>query len=406
MDEIKASPRHKYLGVLSDLLRKGSEGIRPFEPTAAPLVSDFLGSLGKGTEGWAYGDRLLGPPAGAPMVTDKSLDMLGALPLGAAGKGAALGAGALGAKGLALAQLVPARPLLNADPIAAARLATRIKKADDAVVEGAMPEDIWHDFKLLKSPGLAHPQMTGKVGDKLHHARWMEEIDPENAIRRDFDPTQVGLSYANQVFDSPELFRQYPKLGDIQFEVTPGMKQGVLGQFDPNKSEFGRILVPSTAPDFRGTASHELSHGVMNQFKQANSYGHGASRVTPENRITIEDMSHLLRDEDPTRKYYGKVPEFMNDFVFLPNGATRNRAGGWDMSSGEALAEAVRSRTKMHPEARKVVSPAEHFPQDSSKLHNDQVITRAAQIAQSEGSLDQKTSALVRMLRTFGVVPQ
>ena len=82
-DRLSEPEHNKALRYMSEVLRKGASKVRRYEPPALPLISETLDSLGRGTEGWAYGDKLLGPGVSKPLVTEKTLDMLGAVPVGA-----------------------------------------------------------------------------------------------------------------------------------------------------------------------------------------------------------------------------------------------------------------------------------------------------------------------------------
>lgn len=399
MDEVKASPRNELLFSIAQKLREAPAKLRRVRPVLGSLGEFVLGGIPKGLEHYAYGDSPLGPPANAPMVrADRAFDMLEATPIAAV---------AGGLPGKAAAQLVPARPLLNADATAAQRLAQRIRKADDAVLQGASTDELWKNFGLSPAPGLVHSRMSGKVAPDVYHARWLEELDPENLLQKNFDPTQVGRSSIHQVFNSPELFRQYPHLKDIEVDVIPASKRkkGTEGEFWFTKGPAGRIELPQDSSNPADVLRHELSHGVMHNFGQANASGYGALELSDKTRGSIADMnSYLQLTQDP--RMLGSVPMQLEDFIRRPEGHLFNRTGTWDRSSGEAIAEAVRMRANVSPEYRAANPPDMAYPVDVDQLHNDQLTYRAMQTANSEGPVDYKTQSLLKLLRDFGVLPK
>ena len=403
MDELKEPPRNELAYWLSQKLRS-------VNPSAVGRASPVLGALGgfvkgavtdpvaRGLESWAYGDRAFGPSANAPLVNERTMEMASALPLGLGAKGA-----------MATAQLVPARPLLNADALAASRLAKRIREADDAVVEGANARDIWEFFGLQRAPGLVHPRQTGKIADKLHQTRWLEELNPENKIVKGFDPARVGEYPVDKVFDSPELFRQYPELRNITLEVTPSQfSDKSLGEFQYLKNKgYGKIVIPSNSPDFQGTAAHELSHGVMHNLGQVSSYGYGGGNVNELMHGAIGDVGAYLESLPGSAQALGKVPEQLYRMSTAPNGRTSLRNGLWDLSSGETLAETSRLRSgadSLSDLMRKARAPEEDFP--VANPLNDYLVERAAKISRTGAPIDQQAQSLVRLLRENGVVPQ
>lgn len=399
MDELKPSPRNELLWQIAQKLRSAPAELGRANPVLGRLSEVALGDIPKGLEHWAYGDRMFGPPANAPLVNDRTLSMLESAPIGAAGGVA---------KGAALAQLVPARPLFNADALAARKLHERVREAERLRYMGASDSDIWHDLKLTRAPGLVHPRMTGRTAPDLYHSTWLEEIDPANRLKRGVDFTQPGVMSADQVFDSPALFSQYPQLRDLEVElVQPGGTGKALGLFNPNKGPAGRLQAPIDAPDMQGTLAHEMSHGVMNVFNQGNSFGHGVgTSLTPEQASDMASLAEMMQYTAKPHDTFGRVPEQIMDYLRSPEGRNRQGTGAWNKSSGEAIAEAVRMRSNQPTQYLLERPPHEAYPTDISSLHNDQVVQRANSVAAADGPLDYKAEALVRLLRKFGVIPK
>jgi len=88
-DDLTTPPRNELAFWLAQKLRSA-------DPSTLERASPVLGSLARGVKGamldpvarglesWAYGDRFFGPPANAPLVNERTMDMTSALPLGAA----------------------------------------------------------------------------------------------------------------------------------------------------------------------------------------------------------------------------------------------------------------------------------------------------------------------------------
>ena len=375
MDELKPSPRNELLFSIAEKLRGAPAKLGRANPILGRLSSMVLGDIPKGLEHWAYGDSPLGPPANAPAVRiDRALPMLEAAPIGVVGS-------ALG-KGVAMAQLVPALPLRNVDVTAAKRLADRIRLANDAEKSGATKDEIWKMFGLTEAPGNIFPGRSGKLSNAhtapetgAYHTKWLEEIDPENRLKPLSSINRA--KYVNQVFDSPELFRQYPFLKDIEFKLD-NPRKNLGGLFEPGMGERGRMSVYKELDDpaLQGVAAHELSHGIMHNFGQVNSLGHGAEDLTPEMRNRINNMAGYMQVDPFAAEKYGNVPDQMLEFAKMPSGRTSNRTGSWDRSAGEALAEAVRTRLRIPTDMRKAVDPSYAYPKDP--LLSDVIMDRSA----------------------------
>lgn len=400
MDELKPSPRNELLYGLAQKLRSAPAKLSKANPVLGRLSEMVLGDIPKGLEHWAYGDSPLGPPANAPMFNERALPMLEAAPIGALGAAT---------KGAALAQLVPARPLLNADALAASRLSKRIAQADDAMMQGANAKDIWEFFGLQKAPGAAHVRQTGKIGPDSYQTRWLEEINPENKLLKGFDPTRIGESPIDKVFDSPELFRQYPQLREMTVDITDGkLPEGNLGEFQFLKNRgAGKLVMPNNAQDPAGTLTHELSHGVMHNLRQGSSVGYGGGHISEPMRGALGDVGAYLESMPGSALDYGKVPEQLYRLSVAPNGRTTMRNGTWDLSAGETLAETARHRSgtgSLSEMFRKTRAPEEDYP--VANPLNDILVERAARIARTGAPIEYQTQTLVRMLRDFGVIPK
>lgn len=405
-DQIKAPPRAWY-GPVADMLRKGASKIRPYEPGALPLVSDTLDSLGRGVDAWSYGDRMFGPPANAPLVNERTQNMIGALPLGAGSK--ALGMGA------SLAQLVPARPLLNADATAAARLAKRIAGADDAVKQGGDVSEIWKQFGLTPAPGLAHPKQTGKVADKLYHTRWLEEIEPQNAMKPGAADIQTH-KYLDQVMDSPDLLRQYPFLRDVEFHVSGVKNKDAAAWFKPQSGTQGQIEMfdgalkqPGSKPGeaFGDVASHEISHAVMAGFGQSNAYGHGVSdRLQPSAMSSLADMTGYMQADPFADEKYGWVPEQLMKMLTSPQGRSQAGNGWWDRSAGETIAELVSKRRQMTNAGERLPAPTDMY--DPTQVINDNVMDKAASFGANAAGYPPEfvSKSYIEALRRSGTIPK
>jgi hypothetical protein len=391
-DELKASPRNEFLFSLAQKLRAAPGKLSQASPVLGTLSRAALGDIPQGLEHWAYGDSPLGPPANAPMFNEKALPMLEAAPIGALGPLA---------KGAALAQLVPARPLLNADATAAKRLADRIRGADDAIMQQATPDEVWKQFGLTRAPGNPLIGRTGKIGENAYHTRWLEEIDSLNRLKSK-DSVRSARDVGD-VFDSSKLFRQYPDLLDIQFKLgDPNKKMG--GAYFPGarRIEMYRDL---DDPDFPGIAAHELNHGIMDHFGQVNATGHGVDTpLTQTERNRLINMAGYMSADSFGNEKYGQVPEQLLEFARIGDGRTVNQAGAWDRSAGETLAEAVRKRRMLTPEVAKQINPAYQYPSKDYPL-SDAVMDRGAQAARFDMPADVGGKTLVEILRRVGVLP-
>ena len=97
MDELKESPRIDWLYGLAQKLRRAPGKLAEAAPILGAVAEASKEALtepiARGLEHWAYGDRMFGPPANAPLVNQRTMDMASAMPLGVVGqapKGAAL----------------------------------------------------------------------------------------------------------------------------------------------------------------------------------------------------------------------------------------------------------------------------------------------------------------------------
>jgi hypothetical protein len=97
MDELKESPRIDWLYGLAQKLRRAPGKLAEAAPILGAVAEASKEALtepiARGLEHWAYGDRMFGPPANAPLVNQRTMDMAAAMPLGVVGqapKGAAL----------------------------------------------------------------------------------------------------------------------------------------------------------------------------------------------------------------------------------------------------------------------------------------------------------------------------
>ena len=336
MGEIKASPEASLLGIpgtegwlsgLSRLLRKGKELAKPAEDLPFPVgpavkAGQMLTEgMPEGLESWSYGDRMFGPKANAPLVNERTGNMLSVLPLGTA----AQTPGAI-AKTASLLPAV-AKFYKATDPLRAMDIERRVTLADKMRKGGASAEQIGEATDLFMYPGHsgpATPPSQAKYGFRIEPGKW-GTLNPDE--RRPI----------TDVLEHPELFRLLPALKKM--EVTTGSAAETpikgLGHFDttgsgisPEIAIANSILRTPGIDGAPGVAEHELIHGVNYFTDQHGSMGFG---MRPLNDEALNKLPQLAEE-------LAKNPETAQLADMLRSG----RMPAWGRSAGEHLSEAGR----------------------------------------------------------------
>jgi hypothetical protein len=358
MDELKASPRNEALWNLAQKLRRAPAALGRASPVLGALAgsgSEMLTEpIARGLEHWAYGDRAFGPPAGAPLVTDRTLDMASALPLGAMAQ----------APKAAAASFVPLFGRKGA-------------QAAELLSQGASSDELWSKLQALAVPRRPKDVM-------LPGRRFLTEIDDSKAAfkvpflrqaekeqlaeRLGGDPLKLAsaLRRANNMampmpgeyrmedlLYHPELFQAAPTLRDASVRIGFDPKLLARGQYTPQKNAISLNLASHMTSDTpglsgpMGTLLHEGGHGIQHAYNLPGGSSPSVFQKGPE----VFNMAQAGLDaagplDSRTRQQWERLLRLKNEPYRL-----------YRESPGEQLATATQDRLHLGREGREAFDP-------------------------------------------------
>lgn len=178
-----------------------------------------------------------------------------------------------------------------------------------------------------------------------------ERVKANTADLKDLYGYQVGYdpsmttNYARIAFQHPELYDNYPDLGNIRIRQGEAMGP-YLGAASPGMVEVYRA---GLARDPRSTVLHEMQHMVQD-----------AERMSPGGNPA---------QFDPARPEVQQAAANLGLPLTTPNEIQAAQFELYRRLGGEAEARAVQARRDLTPEQRRVI-----FPLDSYDVHESQVI--------------------------------
>lgn len=350
-DNIRATPRNEFLGLLADAMYGGLEYMKdPRRTQQMQGLAGLLESTGipKTTERMAYGEDLTNiGRANVPMLKPETAEaMLTVAPMaktaGKAAKGVArmygseINAAMMGERGGLLGAVTPQPKQIfigeNAKTWnkAAADQAVQMEKA------GAKPEDIWsatgtfrgaegklrqeisdipavfREDKLPEAPSLLNVA-TQYLRDKGVITNPNRDIAstgvPEDLRKEAIDYAKTKLQQMDQpktllgnVFEHPELLQAYPELANIKVgRETSGQYRGM---YNPEKNVIttGGGLIGG-ANQARSTMLHELQHAIQ----ETEGMAKGANPTVMPNIIRKQWSEDLQPYREGNSKFEGNL---------------------------------------------------------------------------------------------------
>jgi len=406
-DKIQATPPKggQWMLKLAEVLRGAAERAAPaLDLPGLPLFGETYRSLARGVENWAYGDSPIDTRANTPLVNERTADMAGALPIGAAGNAAAAAKASL---------LIPIIRGRNADKLAEANLIKRAELADALKAQGATPGDIWHDAQVSE---VLRPTNRGRKADE---GKWLHEIAapkdlfspyasmadndkfdllgrPENMLfaeklrksspsspeAREYsnvfanDSLIAGEGPARDALDWPELDAQYPSILDMKMEFHPksvAMNSHTRGEYDPRANK--ATVFPASMTENPGDTGaprrvlmHEMQHGVQQNFGLPTGGAPGA--WDSQRQAYMMDLVNELRRLQKS----GDAKTFNDAEILIQQiypQANRTEYEQYKNLMGEAQARAVSSRDLLTSREKAASHPLEVYNNTRGLVDSD-----------------------------------
>jgi len=130
-----------------------------------------------------------------------------------------------------------------------------------------------------------------------HDDNWRFEVDDFKAgFKQDFKsiPEKTNLTLG-EVFDNPELYKQYPDAANITFEVTNPFfdwSKSSQGWYDEGRN---KIVITPYAEDPRSTMLHEMQHWV--QAKEGFAPGGNYNSVKDYDENLLDTLEKHIRND-------------------------------------------------------------------------------------------------------------
>lgn len=403
MDNLRAPDRNELAYWLSQKLRKVS-------PEVIGRGNPVLGALGgfmkesvtdpvaRGLESWAYGDRLLGPPANAPMVNQRTMEMASAVPLGAA-------TGALGKAGPAAAALYAGSKKPNLMMSHSTSPVTLLRGGD-------LPKELYHPsmgirnddvmtefgpvqlipqlgkFDPAKSPATLHAMDAYTPRwDKAAGSRADELLEGLDLTKFSQQEMQRILREAADTRNADKMVSSF-RAGGLGSEISAkkSMVQGL-----PQYGQGGFKIGGSPMLWERGRPSvmqlRGLSYGPrFRSFKEFEDSPYGATRLEqgPQHEALYEDVARWAQQYVPNAKNFDFNPATLGEDKVV-NAALQQALRGMPHYSKDAVVEARNlvqqlRRTKTDYAENKVWGPVQINPEnfagiivDTNSMSSDMV---------------------------------
>lgn len=301
-----SEPEHSgALRALSEALRAGAKKVRRYEPESLPLISESMDSLGRGAEGWAYGDKMLGPGVNKPLVTEKTLDMLGALPVGAPLKGGAAAKAGLYANALRKDLLASHGTKLHdlVTDMDAPKLPAELYNLSLGITKGKPME--WDESNTLLIPRMGRFDPKDSPSTLSAFDAFTPRWNQGQGVRAD-----VVRETANAVKVLKDMRRQMGDEVPPELESLLNAEQGTLAQ-----AARGR-LVDRHVSQFPKGGQYQEASGVPPKVYGLPRYGAGGYGK----HLSI--MADEVSDTPMTLAYGKRFPSF-KDYEKSPIGAAR-----------------------------------------------------------------------------------
>ena len=164
-----------------------------------------------------------------------------------------------------------------------------------------------------------------------HDNKWRFEVDDRNAdFKQDFKdiPKKTNLTLG-EIFDNPELYKQYPEAANITFEVNNPFfdwSKSSQGWYDESRN---KIVVTPYAEDPRSTMLHEMQHWV--QAKEGFAPGGNYNSVKNYDENLLDTLEKHIRNDANKNEYLkkweqddiGKVRKSLSEINILHKELTR-----------------------------------------------------------------------------------
>jgi hypothetical protein len=404
MDNLAPAPRIEELYQLAQKLRRAPDTLGKASPVLGALAGsakEYLTEpIARGLESWAYGDRMFGPPANAPLVNERTLDMASAMPLGAAGKAGATAASFV--------------PLMGPKAVEARRL----------LRGGAKSDELWAELQALAVPHRPKDVL-------LPERRFLTEIDDSSAafkvpmLRQDqkeqlaekLGKDPLGLASAlrrannlalpmpgeyrmEDVLHHPEFFKAAPMMRDAPVRIGFDPKMPARGEYTPSTNRINLNLASHMTSDTpglsgaMGTLLHEGGHGIQSAYNLPGGASPAIFNKSPE----IFNMAQAGLDaagplDSRTKQQWARLLQLRNEPYRL-----------YRESPGEQLSTATQDRLHLGSEGRAVFDPNEasftNFQSAVDPLFAHHLLSASEQAI--KGGLD--PAAITSALRKWGTI--
>lgn len=142
--------------------------------------------------------------------------------------------------------------------------------ADQALVRGADPMDVYKESGMFRGP---EGKMRFEISDQAARLKTENLKQHGNVSGEPWYQSPGGFMNdmkLSDFIDHPELFAHYPELKDMPL-TFPGFNFGTLGWYSP---ELGKMAIAGgKASDMLSTVLHELQHAVQNK----EGFAHGSN---------------------------------------------------------------------------------------------------------------------------------
>ena len=372
-DNIRATPRNEFLGLLADAMYGGLEYMKdPRRTQQMQGLAGLLESTGipKTTERMAYGEDLTNiGRANVPLLKPETAEaMMTVAPMvGPAGRLAEQAAMKVGRAGERLAERVVPQVMerggMGAGLLGDLAQGTRRqifigesaktwnKTAADQAVQmekaGAKPKDIWSATGTFRSPD---GKLRQEISDR--EAAFIEKGYKNLRRRKEYSDVDPNLS---TVLMHEELLKAYPEFSSTTVGKLPYGDGGSASPVGAEKISLGN----ESKKSMKSSAMHELQHLVQNieDFNKGGWIG----KVKPP-QITDEINAELtaLRNNFENLKP-GSIERrnAVNEYYKLADIYDPYKI--YTRIAGEAEARAVQSRMDMTPQERLIKFPLESY---------------------------------------------